>query len=179
MKRVKELLLLAVMVSALAMLVAPSAAAGDKVTLCHKPGTPDEITIEVSVNALDAHLAHGDFQGTCAIVTVLTCPFDTTEIPVVGPDPVKYVVDFPALPEGYTGWGFVSWSSTGQDYLKYANLSGYPPPTTLEEFYSVSGEPTPPLWPGFASVWDFYVAKANPEDTDFGQMVKCIGLVGP
>ena len=178
MKRVKELLLLAVIVGALAMLLATSAAAGDKATLCHKPGTPDEVTIEVSLNALDAHLAHGDFQGTCAIVTVLTCPFDTTEIPVVGPDPVKYVIDFPALPEGYTGWDLVVWSSTGQDYLGYAAPSGSPPPS-LDTFVPVSGEPIHPGLTLEGWVWDWYVAKANPEDADFGHMVECIGLFGP
>jgi len=40
-------------------------AAKEKVTLCHKPGTPAEQTISISVNTLDAHLAHGDFVGTC------------------------------------------------------------------------------------------------------------------
>ena len=37
----------------------------EKVTICHKPGTPAENTITVSVNALPAHIAHGDFIGTC------------------------------------------------------------------------------------------------------------------
>ena len=177
MKRVKELLVLAVMVSTLAMMLAPSAAAGDKVTLCHKPGTPDEVTIEVSLNALAAHLAHGDFEGTCAVVTVLTCPFDTTEIPVVGSDPVKYVIDFPAPPEGYLHWDIVLWSSTGQGYLGYAVPSGSPPPP-LEAFWPLPGEPFHTGWPGVPGVWDNYVAKANPEDTDFGQMVECIPWVG-
>ena len=40
-------------------------AAKEKITLCHKPGTPAEQTISIFVNALDAHLAHGDFVGTC------------------------------------------------------------------------------------------------------------------
>ena len=37
----------------------------EKVTLCHKPGTPDEATIEVSERAVPAHLRHGDALGAC------------------------------------------------------------------------------------------------------------------
>ena len=37
-----------------------------KVTICHKPNGSDyPVTINVSVNALQAHLNHGDYQGTC------------------------------------------------------------------------------------------------------------------
>ena len=37
-----------------------------KVTLCHKPNGSDyPVTINVSVNALQAHLNHGDYQGEC------------------------------------------------------------------------------------------------------------------
>jgi len=43
----------------------PEVFAGEKVTICHKPGTPAEQTITISVNALDTHLAHGDFVGAC------------------------------------------------------------------------------------------------------------------
>lgn len=42
-------------------------AGGPKVTICHippgNPGNAHEIT--VSVNALPAHLAHGDYEGAC------------------------------------------------------------------------------------------------------------------
>jgi hypothetical protein len=37
-----------------------------KVTICHKPGTPDEQTIEVSQSAVNSHLRHGDQLGTCS-----------------------------------------------------------------------------------------------------------------
>ena len=37
----------------------------DKITVCHKPGTIDEETLNVSVRALSAHLAHGDDVGYC------------------------------------------------------------------------------------------------------------------
>ena len=40
---------------------------GHKVVICHvPPGNPDNAhTIEVSENAVDAHLAHGDTLGPC------------------------------------------------------------------------------------------------------------------
>lgn len=37
----------------------------EKITICHRPGTPAEQTLEVPASALDAHLAHGDTQGAC------------------------------------------------------------------------------------------------------------------
>ena len=38
---------------------------GDKVDICHK----DHHTINVSVNAISAHMAHGDVMGVCGGVT--------------------------------------------------------------------------------------------------------------
>jgi hypothetical protein len=49
----------------------PSASAqyeyGEKVTICHHTGSKKNpfVTITVSENALDAHLAHGDTIGPC------------------------------------------------------------------------------------------------------------------
>lgn len=37
----------------------------DPVTICHKPGTPAEHTIVVDDDAVEAHLAHGDYLGEC------------------------------------------------------------------------------------------------------------------
>ena len=36
-----------------------------KVTLCHKPGTPEQQTIVVGEPASRAHLTHGDLPGAC------------------------------------------------------------------------------------------------------------------
>jgi hypothetical protein len=36
-----------------------------KVTVCHKPGTPAEQTLEIAAAALQAHLDHGDYEGAC------------------------------------------------------------------------------------------------------------------
>ena len=35
----------------------------DKVTICHKPGTPAQKTKRVPQQALDGHLGHGDYEG--------------------------------------------------------------------------------------------------------------------
>lgn len=42
------------------------AAEADKVTICHKPGTPAERTLSVASSAVAAHIAHGDVEGPCA-----------------------------------------------------------------------------------------------------------------
>lgn len=36
-----------------------------KVTVCHKPNSKNPVTIEISRSALQAHLNHGDREGTC------------------------------------------------------------------------------------------------------------------
>jgi hypothetical protein len=50
----------------------------EKVTVCHKPGTPAEGTLEISVSALQAHLDHGDTEeveacGSAAPAASSTC----------------------------------------------------------------------------------------------------------
>jgi hypothetical protein len=37
----------------------------DKVTICHKPGTPAEKTLVIPIQALEGHLGHGDAIGPC------------------------------------------------------------------------------------------------------------------
>ena len=39
--------------------------ANKKVTVCHKPDSKNPVTIEISRNALQAHLNHGDHEGAC------------------------------------------------------------------------------------------------------------------
>ena len=65
------LLVAAVLVS---LIIAISASAGpisvasagqEKVTVCHLPGTPAEVTLEIPVPAVPAHMAHGDAVGAC------------------------------------------------------------------------------------------------------------------
>jgi hypothetical protein len=49
-----------------------------KVTICHKPGTPDEETIEVSQSAVASHQRHGDRRGPCGTTTTTTTAAPTT-----------------------------------------------------------------------------------------------------
>jgi hypothetical protein len=61
--------IVAILIVALAMIGATVSIADSpgKVDVCHiPPGNPANAhTINVSVNAVPAHLAHGDFLGTC------------------------------------------------------------------------------------------------------------------
>src|SRR5215216_5274445 len=49
-----------------------------KVTICHKPGTPDEETIEVSQSAVASHVRHGDHPGPCGESTTTTSTSTST-----------------------------------------------------------------------------------------------------
>jgi len=42
----------------------------ERVTICHKPGTPAQKTMAVTVVALEDHLAHGDLPGPCEELTI-------------------------------------------------------------------------------------------------------------
>lgn len=43
-----------------------SASEGEKITICHKPNDPLQAqTMEIPYSALDAHLKHGDYIGSC------------------------------------------------------------------------------------------------------------------
>ena len=57
-----------VLVCMLALVLAaalPAFAQPDKVTICHKPGTPAEKTLRVPPQAVPGHLNHGDTRGPC------------------------------------------------------------------------------------------------------------------
>lgn len=62
--------ILSVAIAALSLSFATAALANDppgkdKVTVCHKPGTPAEKTMEIPQSAVSGHLGHGDSQGPC------------------------------------------------------------------------------------------------------------------
>ena len=40
---------------------------GEKLDICHIESPSEKKTINVSINAITAHLAHGDFVGTCEV----------------------------------------------------------------------------------------------------------------
>lgn len=42
----------------------------EKVTICHKPGTPAQQTLVVAASAVGAHLGHGDLLGACGVCSV-------------------------------------------------------------------------------------------------------------
>jgi len=43
----------------------PEEPGGKKAVVCHKPQGKNPITLEISINAVKAHLAHGDSEGPC------------------------------------------------------------------------------------------------------------------
>ena len=66
----KKIVLLASMMAITALMLAAAPALAqqgppDKVTICHKPGTPAEKTLEVPPQAVPGHLGHGDTLGPC------------------------------------------------------------------------------------------------------------------
>ena len=48
-------------------------AKNEKVTICHKPGTPAQKTMEVPSSAVGGHTGHGDHVGPCCPANQLTC----------------------------------------------------------------------------------------------------------
>lgn len=62
----RKLMMLAALV-ALIVAALPGVAMADveKVTLCHKPGTPAQQTLNVPPSAVPGHLGHGDYLGEC------------------------------------------------------------------------------------------------------------------
>ncbi len=61
-------------------LTAPAFAA-EKVTICHKPGTSAEKTLEVSSAAVSAHLGHGDYTGECGPQSSAGCAAVNATVP--------------------------------------------------------------------------------------------------
>lgn len=50
--------------------ITASAGNNEKVTICHREGNGSSHAITVSINAVPAHLAHGDAIGDCNISTI-------------------------------------------------------------------------------------------------------------
>ena len=66
MKKIFSFFAAILMVTALtSMQKAETTAVGKKVTICHRTGNGSSHTIVVSINALQAHLNHGDKVGDC------------------------------------------------------------------------------------------------------------------
>lgn len=70
----------------------------DKVTVCHKPGTPAQKTLAVPAAALEAHLAHGDYAGLCVTLDLAPSPSASPEASPV-PDPISPAPEPSATPE--------------------------------------------------------------------------------
>jgi hypothetical protein len=65
--------------TALAALIPSRALAQpNKATICHKPGTPDEKTMEVAQSAVAGHLRHGDHLGPCGTTTTTSTSTSTS-----------------------------------------------------------------------------------------------------
>ena len=58
----------------------------DRITICHKPGTPAEKTLTVAAPATGAHLNHGDQLGPCGVPPTTVPP--TTVATTVPPTTV-------------------------------------------------------------------------------------------
>ena len=56
-------------------------------TICHKPGTPAEMTLVVDDHAVPGHLGHGDFLGPCETPPPTTTVPSTTTEPTTTVDP--------------------------------------------------------------------------------------------
>lgn len=87
----KKLRIPLLVIALLAAMLVPVAAGEpqEKVTLCHKPGTPAEVTIAVGAPAVDAHLAHGDYYGECSQPSE-GCQAFNAYFPDPQYDPTKY-----------------------------------------------------------------------------------------
>jgi len=65
-------------------------ASQEKVTICHKPGTPDQATLQVAAPALNAHLGHGDYEGECRAPSSTGCAALNALVPDPQTDPGTY-----------------------------------------------------------------------------------------
>lgn len=110
------------------------------VTICHKPGTPAEMTLVVDDDAVPGHLGHGDYLGECQTETTPTDTNPTTPTETIPTTPTETTPTTPQQPPGtphdcvYTG--------AGKDGQPGNNDCAELPKTTT----------TPPAKPGTAAV---------------------------
>ncbi|MEZ4868662.1 MAG: hypothetical protein R3C14_45455 [Caldilineaceae bacterium] len=81
-------LLIAVLIGTVS--VGSVSAGQEKVTVCHKPGTAAEATLEIAAPALNAHLGHGDYEGECAEPQSDGC----TALNALVPDPLTGTLQY-------------------------------------------------------------------------------------
>ncbi len=102
LKRVRYLLILTLLMSLAVSLTPGAAYAGaNKATVCHKPGTAAEKTLEVSQSAVSAHLGHGDHTGACGPQVSAGCAAVNALVPDPQTNPIFYtfgVTDLTFLP---------------------------------------------------------------------------------
>ncbi len=89
LRKIVFTLLVAVLVSTVT--VGSVSAGQEKVTVCHKPGTPAEATLEIAAPALNAHLGHGDYEGACTGPQSDGCTALNAVVPDPQTDPYLYV----------------------------------------------------------------------------------------
>jgi len=61
-----------------ALIPSRALAQSNRVTICHKPGTPDEKTMEVAQSAVEGHRRHGDREGPCGTTTTTSTSTSTS-----------------------------------------------------------------------------------------------------
>lgn len=65
----------------------------EKATVCHKPGTPAQATLEIAAPALNAHLGHGDYEGECQGPQSDGCTALNAVVPDPQTDPFFYIFE--------------------------------------------------------------------------------------
>lgn len=91
-----------------------SACKGNKIEICHiPPGNPSNAhTICVSPNALDVHLAHGDYEGPCDILELDSSDTDTTGM---GNDTSEFQLS--VAPNPYSGYTTIQYTLPEDGYV--------------------------------------------------------------
>jgi hypothetical protein len=99
----KFVLIIVVLVASLAVM----APAPPRVTICHVLDTPPT-TMDVPLPALDAHLGHGDYLGSC--LTPTEVPPTATPVPSATPVPTDAPTPAPQAKPLFKMWLLESWA---------------------------------------------------------------------